>query len=541
MFATGTQAQECTGGGPYEVPHDWALKPSGLSAGDNFRLLFVTSTRRDARASDIATYNTFVQTRAKAGHSAITDSCGNQFKVIGSTSAVNAKNNTATTGTGQAIYWLNGAKVADNYADFYDGSWDSIAGKTEAGTDFTGNKFIFTGSNTGGTTAALPLGGSGNVAFGRLESTHGPLHALGSMSGGANRSFYALSPVFTVGAEPVTVSISAPSDANEGNSGTTNKLFAVTLSSVHTEGVRVRVCYSGTATRGVSADYQSRFSTAISTNSCATRLIATGSTGTNAYGIQIRGDTDAEPDETVIATLSLVNPPAGVVLGTSTATYTILNDDNNAPTVDNVIPDQTATAGTAFNYAFPANTFSDADSDSLTYTATKSDDTALPSWLTFTANNRAFSGTPQAANVGTLSVKVTADDGNSGGTVSDTFDIVVSAADTTAPGVTSITRQSPSSSPTNADSVKWRVTFNEAVQNVDAADFQVSGTTATLTVSSVSGANAYDVTASSGNLAGLDGTVTLSFASGHNIQDMAGNALAASPVLTGTDNSFVLA
>ena len=99
-------------------------------------------------------------------------------------------------------------------------------------------------------------------------------------------------------------------------------------------------------------------------------------------------------------------------------------------------------------------------------------------------------------------------------------------ADTTAPSVTSIERQTPSSSPTNSDSVKWRVTFNEAVQNVDAADFQVSGTTATLAVSPVTGSETttYDVTASSGNLAGLDATVTLSFASGHNIQDMVGNA-----------------
>ena len=156
MFATGAQAQvECSGGGPYEVPHNWALKPSGLSAGDSFRLLFVTSTTRNARATDIATYNTFVQTRAKAGHSAITDSCGDQFKVVGSTSAVDARDNTSTTGTGQAIYWLNGAKVADNYNDFYDGSWDSIAGKTEAGTNYTGNNFIFTGSNQDGTKSPI--------------------------------------------------------------------------------------------------------------------------------------------------------------------------------------------------------------------------------------------------------------------------------------------------------------------------------------------------------------------------------------------------
>ena len=95
------------------------------------------------------------------------------------------------------------------------------------------------------------------------------------------------------------------------------------------------------------------------------------------------------------------------------------------------IPNQTATAGTAFSYAFLANTFADTDpGDTLTYTATQSDDTALPSWLSFAAATRTFSGTPTAADVGTVSVKVTASDGH-GGSVSDTFDIVVSAAGVT--------------------------------------------------------------------------------------------------------------
>ena len=111
---------------------------------------------------------------------------------------------------------------------------------------------------------------------------------------------------------------------------------------------------------------------------------------------------------------------------------------NNAPTVANTIPDQTATVGTAFSYVFPANTFSDADtSDTLTYTATKAAGTDLPLWLAFAASTRTFSGTP--TDVGTVSVKVTASDGN-GGSVSDTFDITVSAAgDTTPPTLTSAT------------------------------------------------------------------------------------------------------
>ncbi len=110
---------------------------------------------------------------------------------------------------------------------------------------------------------------------------------------------------------------------------------------------------------------------------------------------------------------------------TVSVTATVTAAPNSAPTVDNAIPDQAATVDTAFSHTFPDNTFSDTDGDSLTYTATEPDDSALPTWLTFDANTRTFSGTPAAADVGTLSVKVTADDGKSG-TVSDTFDIVVS-------------------------------------------------------------------------------------------------------------------
>ena len=95
----------------------------------------------------------------------------------------------------------------------------------------------------------------------------------------------------------------------------------------------------------------------------------------------------------------------------------------SAPTVATAILDQTATTGTAFDYMFPADTFTDADGDTLTYTATLDDNSALPSWLSFAPATRTFSGTPTAADVGTVSVKVTASDGTD--SVSDTFDIVV--------------------------------------------------------------------------------------------------------------------
>ena len=101
---------------------------------------------------------------------------------------------------------------------------------------------------------------------------------------------------------------------------------------------------------------------------------------------------------------------------------------NRSPVVANAIPDQTSTAGTSFSYAFPENTFSDPDTDdTLSYEAAVSDGTELPSWLSFTAGTRTFSGTPAAGDVGTVSVKVTARDGN-GDTAADIFDIVVRAA-----------------------------------------------------------------------------------------------------------------
>ncbi len=210
---------------------------------------------------------------------------------------------------------------------------------------------------------------------------------------------------------------------------------------------------------------------------------------------------------------------------------------NTVPMVANAIPDQTVTAGTVFSYSFPANTFSDADNDTLSYEATKGDDMELPSWLSFAADTQTFSGTPAFANVGTVTVKVTASDGR-GGTVSHEFNIVVSAG--TVLAVTSIVRQAPATSPTNADQVTWRVTFNEAVKNVDAADFTVTGTTESPTVSEVTASTVYDVTVSGGNLASLTAMVTLAFAEGQNITDTAGNALTNTAPSGTNDNSYVV-
>ncbi|MBG1265067.1 putative Ig domain-containing protein [Nostoc sp. WHI] len=105
-------------------------------------------------------------------------------------------------------------------------------------------------------------------------------------------------------------------------------------------------------------------------------------------------------------------------------TLTVANT-NNAPILGNAIANQTATEDTAFTFAIPENTFADVDAgDSLTYTATLENGDALPTWLTFDAATRTFSGTPANNDVATLSIKVTATD-NFGSSVDDIFTLTV--------------------------------------------------------------------------------------------------------------------
>ena len=115
-------------------------------------------------------------------------------------------------------------------------------------------------------------------------------------------------------------------------------------------------------------------------------------------------------------------------------------------------------------------------------------------------------------------------------------------SDTTAPRVISIVRQAPSTSPTSADSLVWRVTFSEAVSQVDRGDFTVSGSTATVQgVTAVTGATgAYDVQVSGGDLANLNGRVTLGLASSQDIVDNSGNRLSTGTPTGTNSNSFTV-
>src|SRR5262249_36509322 len=107
-----------------------------------------------------------------------------------------------------------------------------------------------------------------------------------------------------------------------------------------------------------------------------------------------------------------------------TFNITVINT-NDAPTVVQAIADQNATEDSAFTFTVPASTFADVDvGDTLSYSARLASGAALPTWLSFNAVTRTFTGTPLNADVGTVSVRVTATD-TSSATASDVFAIAV--------------------------------------------------------------------------------------------------------------------
>ena len=221
-----------------EVPASWSLKPTGLGAGDEFRLIFLSSTKRNANSTNIANYNTFIQNLAAAGHAAI-QTYNSGFTVVGCTQDTDARDNTNTTGTGVPIYWLNGAKIAADYADFYDGEWDDEANpKSESGTDGPDTSdsvnYPFTGCEDDGTEASnRALGNSGNVLVGRPNSStsgHGPIGSDSGASSTLTRPMYGVSEVFQVGdtSSDATLSGLALENASDDSGVTLNEMFAST-------------------------------------------------------------------------------------------------------------------------------------------------------------------------------------------------------------------------------------------------------------------------------------------------------------------------
>ncbi len=115
------------------------------------------------------------------------------------------------------------------------------------------------------------------------------------------------------------------------------------------------------------------------------------------------------------------------------------------------------------------------------------------------------------------------------GSLGDSKNIQIDAVGS--PTLVSIRRQTPSSTPTNVDTLVFRATFSEVVNasTVTADDFIVTGSTAAVSlITSVNGYT-FDLTISGGDLAALSADVGINISLTANVTDLAGNAMLTTP------------
>ena len=293
-------AQAVNADGSYTVPQDWALKPSAISAGGSFRLMFGSSTIRTAQSSNIADYNTHVQSAAASGHASIRP-YSSAFRVLGSTATVAARDNAMTTGTGVPIYWLGGAKVADNYSDFHDSTWDSSEVRNEsAGTVSTSTSF-WTGSNDDG-TGRDELGAGSRVRAGSGDQ---------GLSAGSFRSnsssvigLFALSPIFVVASTTSVITIAAgTSPVTEG----TDADFTVTATPAPSANLTVNLSVADAS----GSDF-------VASGNEGAQTVTVTTSGSAIYSVSTVADAADEPNGPVTVTV------------TGNTTYTVDSSQNSA-------------------------------------------------------------------------------------------------------------------------------------------------------------------------------------------------------------------
>jgi Ca2+-binding RTX toxin-like protein len=113
-----------------------------------------------------------------------------------------------------------------------------------------------------------------------------------------------------------------------------------------------------------------------------------------------------------ILNINVTVTDGGALSVTDSFALTIQNA-NDGPTVAAPFADQTAAEDSAFIFTVSSGAFTDEDlihGDVLTYSATLADGSALPTWLGFDPTTRTFSGTPGAADAGSIQIAVTATD-----------------------------------------------------------------------------------------------------------------------------------
>ncbi len=176
--------------------------PADLAPGDQYRILVVTDTTRDALSTDIADYNAFVA--GEIGNVADLAALNVGWRALAGTAAVDARDNTGTNPSapgiqGVPIYLRDGQRLADNYDDLWDGALAAAPNVTSSGAVTTGER-VWSGGNQHGISFEpnRALGGAPTVLAG-IPSQSSAAWMFGNLlSPTDSRPLYALSAVIMV-------------------------------------------------------------------------------------------------------------------------------------------------------------------------------------------------------------------------------------------------------------------------------------------------------------------------------------------------------
>ncbi len=276
----------------------------------------------------------------------------------------------ATTGTTTTITWGWGTNPVLNFnpaTDKLDFGWMQASAFTVA--ERAGSTKISIVDNNHSYTLA-------NVSLAQLTTANIVAKDSGTVSKWQNL-------IATAQAANTTPTVSIANAAvAEGNSGSTDMVFNVSLSKAATKAVTVGYSTANgtaTATATATADY---------TAGSGTLTFAAGTTA-QQIKVKVTGDTTVEPDETFTVTLA---NPSGATLGTATATGTITNDDTAVVTTPPTV--SIANASVAEGHSGNTNV-------AFNVSLSKAYDKAVTVGYS-TANGTAAAGTDYTAGSGTL-------------------------------------------------------------------------------------------------------------------------------------------
>ncbi len=336
------------------------------------------------------------------------------------------------------------------------------------------NTLTFTTQNYGTAQTVTVTGANDNIQDGNVSwnvvlnpsSTDTGYNALSNVNVAMTTTDNEGSPSFSIDSPSVT----------EGDTGSVNLTFTVTMSPASTSQYTVNYADAGTGTATSGTDY-----TAVTANT----LTFAANTTSQTITVSVTGDTINEPNETVVVTLS--NASSGSTIDTASGTGTIT--DNDTPTFSINSPSVTEGDSGSVNLVFTVS-LNPAGTSQLTVDYARTGGTAT-SGTDYTAVSSGRLTFAAGTTSQTITVSVTGDTVDEG--ASETVVITLSSASSgstigTASGTGTITDDDPkfsinSPSVTEGDSssvnLVFTVTLNASSTSQQTVDYAQTGGTAT--------------------------------------------------------------